>query len=64
MNETTRDTPPPGALGIRVAVGLAGVMLLALFILMGHAATRQSATMQALDTSEAPGVAEQPAAVE
>ncbi len=64
MKGTTSDTAPSGALGIRVAVGLAGMMLLALFILMGHAATRQSATMQALDDYETTGVAEQPAAVE
>ncbi len=48
---------PPGSsktrhLGVRLAVGFVGLLLLALIVMLGQVALKQSATHQALETQE------------
>lgn len=55
MNPNTPNTPESSNhhhLGIRLAVGAVGLLLLALFVLLGQVAMKQSATHQALETHE------------
>lgn len=56
--DTEPDTPPAPAnahLGFRIAVGVAGLVFLALVAMLGSVAMKQSATAQALEGREAPG---------
>ncbi|MDP2432062.1 MAG: hypothetical protein Q8O33_08525 [Pseudomonadota bacterium] len=52
MNDTPPASPPNRHLGIRIAVGFVGLLLLALFVMLGQVAMKQSATNQALETHE------------
>jgi hypothetical protein len=69
MRDTESDTPPgapseaqPNAhLGFRIAVGIAGLVLIGLFVLLGIVAMKQSATSQALDAREPVREAARPA---
>lgn len=58
MNDTQSNIPPnapPNAhLGFRLAVGAVGLVLIALFVMLGSVAMKQSATQQALETPESP----------
>jgi hypothetical protein len=53
MNDTQSDATPnatPNAhLGFRIAVGVVGLALLALFAMLGSVAMKQSASTQALE---------------
>lgn len=51
-SDATPDTTPNAHLGFRIAVGAVGLALLALFVMLGSVAMKQSATTQALDTQE------------
>ena len=59
MNDTDADSPadaPPATrsyLGFRIAVGVVGLALVALFVMLGSVAMKQSATAQALEHREA-----------
>ncbi len=46
-------TTPNRHLGFRIAVGVVGLVLIALFIMLGWVASKQSATRQALENHEA-----------
>jgi len=52
MNDTESDATPHSYLGFRIAVGVVGLALLALFVMLGSVAMKQSATNQALETHE------------
>ncbi|MDP2787575.1 MAG: hypothetical protein Q8O79_05820 [Pseudomonadota bacterium] len=52
MNETKSDVAPNAHLGFRIAVGVAGLALIALFVMLGSVAMKQSATTRALETHE------------
>ena len=52
MNDTESDATPNSYLGFRIAVGVVGLALLALFVMLGSVAMKQSATKQALETHE------------
>ena len=52
MDDTTPGSPQQRHLGLRIAVGLVGLLLSALLILLGQVATKQSATTQALENYE------------
>jgi flagellar biosynthesis/type III secretory pathway M-ring protein FliF/YscJ len=52
MKTDTPDTSTNRHLGIRLAVGFVGLLLLALLIMLGQVAMKQSATNQALETYE------------
>jgi len=52
MNDTTPDTSPNRHLGFRITVGLVGLALIALFIVLGTVASKQSDTRQALESYE------------
>jgi hypothetical protein len=57
MTDTDSSTPSHATsgshLGFRLAVGAVGVLLLALFVLLGSVAMKQSATQKSLETREA-----------
>lgn len=59
MRDTKSDTPPDASpdshLGFRIAVAVAGLVLIGLFALLGSVAMKQSATTQALDARQALG---------
>lgn len=50
--DTTADATPRSYLGFRIAVGVVGLALLALFVMLGSVAMKQSATAQALENRE------------
>lgn len=50
----TRDTSKNSTFGIRLAVGAVGLVLIALFVLLGQVAMKQSATQQTLEMREMP----------
>jgi hypothetical protein len=50
--EATPDTTPNTYLGFRIAVGVVGLVMIALFIVLGTVASKQSDTRQALETHE------------
>lgn len=52
MNQTEPDATPHAHLGFRIAVGVVGLALLALFALLGSVAMKQSATTQTLESRE------------
>lgn len=56
MNDTEPDTPSDTSanaqLGLRIAVGVVGLALLALIIMLGSVAMKHSSTAQALETRE------------
>jgi len=56
MNDAESDSPRAAAgkshLGFRIAVGVVGLALLAVFVLLGAVTMRQSATTQALEARE------------
>ncbi|MBM4180270.1 MAG: hypothetical protein FJ209_01775 [Betaproteobacteria bacterium] len=56
MNDTESDPPSAATgkihLGIRIAVGVVGLALLALFVLLGSVTMKQSATTQALEARQ------------
>lgn len=56
MSDTPTQTPTSTStnfhLGIRVAVGVVGLALLALFVMLGQVAMKQSATNQSLENRE------------
>jgi len=54
MNDNRSDTPPNPHLGFRLAVGAVGLALLALVVMLGSVAMKQSATAQALEERETP----------
>lgn len=60
MKENKTDTPN-AHLGFRIAVGVVGLALLALFAMLGSVAMQQSATTEALGARESPGEAARPA---
>lgn len=59
MNDT--ESSSASHLGFRLAVGLVGLALIALFIILGSAAMKQAATTEALTTQESRGEAARPA---
>jgi len=65
MNDTESDTTPnatPNAyLGFRIAVGVVGLVLIALFIMLGTVASKQSDTLQMLEIHESFQAAPAPA---
>jgi len=52
MNDTESDTTRNSYLGFRIAVGVVGLALLALFVMLGSVAMKQSATTKALENHE------------
>jgi hypothetical protein len=52
MNDTQSDATPNAHLGFRIAVGVIGLALLALFAMLASVAMKQSATTQALEAQE------------
>ena len=48
-SNTAPDATPSSHLGFRIAVGVAGLALLAMFIMLGSVAMKQSATQQSLE---------------
>jgi len=52
MNDATSEATPNRHLGFRIAVAVAGLVLIALFIVLGRVASKQSATTQALESYE------------
>lgn len=61
MNDSTPEATPNRHLGFRIAVGLAGLILIALFIVLGRVASKQSATTQALESYESLQAVDKPA---
>lgn len=57
----TPNATPNAHLGFRIAVGAAGLALLALFVMLGSVAMKQSATAEALENREPPGEDARPA---
>lgn len=51
-SDATPNATPKTYLGFRIAVGLVGLALLALFVMLGSVTMKQSATTQALETQE------------
>ena len=47
------NATPNSHLGFRIAVGAVGLVLLALFVMLGSVAMKQSATQKSLETREA-----------
>ena len=52
MQDTESDITPKTYLGFRLAVGVVGIALIALFVTLGSVAKKQSATTEALATQE------------
>lgn len=52
MHDNQSDTTPNTHLGFRLAVGAVGLALIALFVMLGSVAMKQSATMRALEAHE------------
>jgi len=56
MTDSDPNAPPNASsgshLGFRIAVGVVGLALLAMFVLLGMVAMKQSSTQQALETRE------------
>jgi NAD/NADP transhydrogenase alpha subunit len=52
-SEVTSAAGSKSYLGFRIAVGLVGLALLALFVMLGSVVLKQSATSEALATQEA-----------
>jgi hypothetical protein len=52
MSNQPSDATPNAHLGFRLAVGAVGLVLIALFVLLGSVAMKQSATQQTLETQE------------
>jgi len=63
MNNTPPASLPNRHLGLRITVGVVGLAFLALFLLLGQVAMKQSATNQALETHDSPQGQAKPAAV-
>lgn len=63
MNDTATDARPRAHLGFRIAVGVVGVALLALFALLASVTLKQSAATQALETQASPREGAQPAPI-
>ncbi len=65
MNDSTPEVPPDTTpnrhLGFRIAVGVVGLVLIALFIMLGTVASKQSDTLQALESHESLQAAPAPA---
>jgi hypothetical protein len=61
MKNATPVASPNRHLGFRIAVGLVGLAFIALFIMLGRVAMKQSATTQALETHESLQEAAKPA---
>ena len=57
MTDTDSDTDsnatPGSHLGFRIAVSAVGLALIAMFVMLGSVAMKQSSTQQALETREA-----------
>ena len=51
-SDVTSDATPNAHLGFRIAVGAVGLALLAVFVMLGSVAMKQSATTQALEAQE------------
>ena len=51
-SNATPNATPNSHLGFRIAVGAVGLLLLAMFIMLGSVALKQSATQKALETHE------------
>ncbi|HRH82217.1 MAG TPA: hypothetical protein PLW81_14350 [Thiobacillaceae bacterium] len=52
MKDAKSDITPKTYLGFRLAVGVIGLALIALFVMLGSVAMKQSATTEALATQE------------
>lgn len=63
MKPDTPDSSTNRHLGIRLTVGVVGLLLLALFVMLGQVAMKQSATNEALESYEALREDAAPAAV-
>jgi hypothetical protein len=61
MNDLTPEAAPDRHLGFRIAVGVVGLVLTALFIMLGKVASKQSDTLQTLETHESLQAAPAPA---
>jgi len=61
MSDSAPETTPNRHLGFRIAVGVVGLVLIALFIMLGTVASKQSDTLQALETHESLQAAPAPA---
>lgn len=61
MNDATPEATPNRYLGIRLAVGLVGLALVALFIMLGRVASKQADTAQALESHESTRTLDKPA---
>lgn len=55
MDEPESNVTPNAHLGFRIAVGVVGLALLALVVMLGSVAMKQSATTHALDARESLG---------
>jgi NAD/NADP transhydrogenase alpha subunit len=56
MHDSEPDAiAPTSHLGFRIAVGVVGLALIALFVMLGSVAMKQSATSQALESRESLG---------
>ena len=61
MIDSPPEAPPNRHLGFRIAVGLVGLVFVALFIVLGRVASKQSDTQQALETAKSLRAAPAPA---
>ena len=61
MIDSPPEVPPNRHLGFRIAVGLVGLVFVALFIVLGRVASKQSDTQQALETAKSLRAAPAPA---
>jgi hypothetical protein len=52
-SNATPNATPNSHLGFRIAVGAVGLVLLAMFVMLGSVAMKQSATQKSLETREA-----------
>lgn len=53
MNDTETDATPKTHLGLRIAVAVVGFVLIAMIVMLGKVAMKQSATTEALATQDA-----------
>ena len=61
MIDSPPEAPPNRHLGFRIAVGLVGLVFVALFIVLGRVASKQSDIQQALEAAESLRAAPAPA---
>ena len=59
-DDITPQSPPASQLGMRIGIGLLGLVILGMFVLLGQAALKQADTTRALQTYESRQQVEKP----